>query len=134
MEHKTETGLSKEVIKAMTKFGTLWQKSVDLRIQAAKLYFKAANEDIQVKFAFQQMPQFAHWSPAQWRVVFYVGAGSISTKYLDVHPYTISLAMLERNICIEDQEKIFDEGLQVYVGSSMRRVSIKNLTAPHIEQ
>lgn len=131
---KVETGLTAKVIKDMERFGKFWQQSLDLRVKAAKLYFKAANEDLNVKYAFQRMPQFAHWSPAQWRVVFYVGAGSISTKYLDVHPYTISLSMLDRNVCLEDQDKIFEEGLQVVVGNSLKTIPVKNLTAPFINQ
>lgn len=133
-DKKVETGLTAKVIKDMERFGKLWQQSLDLRVKAAKLYFKAANEDLNVKYAFQRMPQFAHWSPAQWRVVFYVGAGSISTKYLDVHPYTISLSMLDRNVCLEDQDKIFEEGLQVVVGNSLKTIPVKNLTAPYINQ
>lgn len=131
---KTETGLTAKVLKDMERFSKLWQQSIDLRVKAAQLYFKAANEDLNVKYAFQRLPQFSHWSPAQWRVVFYVGAGSISTKYLDVHPYTISLAMLEQNVSVEDQDKVFQEGLQVVVGNSMKTIAIKNLNAVHIKQ
>lgn len=133
-DKKVETGLTAKVIKDMERFSKLWQQSLDLRVKAAKLYFKAANEDLNVKYAFQRLPQFSHWSPAQWRVVFYVGAGSISTKYLDVHPYTISLSMLDRNVCLEDQDKIFEEGLQVVVGNSLKTIPVKNLTAPFINQ
>lgn len=134
MSKKTETGLTAKVLKNMERFGKLWQQSLDLRIKAAQLYFKSANEDLNVKYAFQRLPQFSHWSPAQWRVVFFVGAGSISTKYLDVHPYTISLAMLDQNVSVEDQDKIFQEGLQVVVGDSLKTIAVKNLTAPHIKQ
>lgn len=131
---KAKSGLPQETIKMMRRFVNIWGQSLELRIRAAKLYFKVANENLTAKFAFHRMPEFAHWSPAQWRVVFFVGAGSISTKYLDVHPYTISLALLERNVCIEDQDKIFDEGLQVVVGNSLTTISVKNLTAPQIKQ
>lgn len=134
MAKKTETGLTAKVLKNMERFGKLWQQSLDLRIKAAQLYFKSANEDLNVKYAFQRLPQFSHWSPAQWRVVFFVGAGSISTKYLDVHPYTISLAMLDQNVSVEDQDKIFQEGLQVVVGDSLKTIAVKNLTAPQIKQ
>jgi hypothetical protein len=134
MSAKAKSGLPQETIKMMRKFVNIWGQSLDLRIRAAKLYFKVANENLSAKFAFHRMPEFSHWSPAQWRVVFFVGAGSISTKYLDIHPYTISLALLERNVSIEDQDKIFEEGLQVVVGNSLSTISVKNLTAPQIKQ
>jgi hypothetical protein len=42
--------------------------------------------------------------------------------------------MLDRNVCLEDQDKIFEEGLQVVVGNSLKTIPVKNLTAPFINQ
>lgn len=108
MEKSVETKVNTSV----REFTEHWNDSIENRSKAAKVYYDCVTEhpDAEVKEKF--FAAFPNWSALRWRWVYYIGAGKIARAMLDVHNYSLALAMVA--IPIKDQEAIVKSGLKLY--------------------
>lgn len=108
MEKSTEI----EINSSVREFTELWSESIENRYQAAGVYYDCvtAHPDPEVKEKF--FNAFPNWSALRWRWVYYIGAGKICKSMLDVHNYSLALAMVA--IPISHQEAIVKTGLKLY--------------------
>ena len=64
--------------------------------------------DVKEKF----FAAFPNWTALRWRWIYYVGAGKICKAMLDVHNYSLALAMTI--VPVSAQEAIVKSGLKLY--------------------
>lgn len=108
MEKETEI----EINQSVKEFTSLWNESLDNRFEAAKIYYDCVtdNPDTDVKEKF--FAAFPNWTALRWRWIYYVGAGKICKAMLDVHNYSLALAMTV--VPVSAQEAIVKSGLKLY--------------------
>lgn len=107
---KKETEI--EINQSVREFTSLWNESLDNRFEAAKIYYDCVtdNPDTDVKEKF--FAAFPNWTALRWRWIYYVGAGKICKAMLDVHNYSLALAMTV--VPVSAQEAIVKSGLKLY--------------------
>lgn len=107
---KKETEI--EINQSVKEFTSLWNESLDNRFEAAKIYYDCVtdNPDTDVKEKF--FAAFPNWTALRWRWIYYVGAGKICKAMLDVHNYSLALAMTV--VPVSAQEAIVKSGLKLY--------------------
>lgn len=108
MEKSVEIKINADV----KSFTSLWNESLENRYEASRVYYECVTEhpDAEVKEKF--FAAFPNWTALRWRWIYYVGAGKICKSMLDVHNYSLALAMI--SIPIKDQEAIVKSGLKLY--------------------
>lgn len=101
-----------EINQSVKEFTSLWNESLDNRFEAAKIYYDCVTDhpDADVKEKF--FAAFPNWTALRWRWIYYVGAGKICKSMLDVHNYSLALAMTV--VPISAQEAIVKSGLKLY--------------------
>ena len=107
-----EKSIEIEVAGSVKEFTALWNESLENRYEAAQIYYECVTEhpDSDVKEKF--FAAFPNWTALRWRWIYYVGAGKIAKPMLDVHNYSLALAMAV--IPISAQEAIVKSGLKLY--------------------
>lgn len=108
---RMEKSVEIEVNSSVKEFTSLWNESLENRYEAATIYYECVTEhpDAAVKEKF--FAAFPNWTALRWRWIYYVGAGKICKAMLDVHNYSLALAMT--TIPIKDQEAIVKSGLKL---------------------
>lgn len=107
-----EKNVEIEVNGSVKEFTELWNESLENRYEAARIYYECVTlyPDPEVKEKF--FSAFPNWTALRWRWIYYIGAGTISKLMLDVHNYSLALAMTA--IPVKDQEAIVKSGLKLY--------------------
>jgi len=128
--------MSKNLNKALKSFVTSWSSSVTSRLRACRIYADAVNtKDLDAKYQFRALPAFKNWSPKQWRLIELIGSGVVSPCYLDYKHPGIPISLANNNVGIEQQEFIFENGLQLAdMAGNVKRVALKNLQDHHVCQ
>ena len=128
--------MAKSINASLRAFVASWGSSETSRLRAAKIYADAANsKDTDAKAKFWALPEFKNWTMQQWRLLYCIGSGLLSPKYLDVHNLAVPLAMVYRNVRIEMQEYIITDGLKLARSNgTIRTLPYKLIQQKHISQ
>lgn len=127
---------NKSINASLRAFVASWGSSVTSRLRAAKIYADAANsKNTDAKAKFWALQEFANWTPQQWALLYWIGSGVLSSKYLDVHNLAVPLALVHRNVRLEMQEHIVNHGLQLArINGTIRELPYKLIQQKHITQ
>lgn len=127
---------TKTLKSAVRRFRTAWGSSVESRYKAACIYAEAVNTwDLYAKQVFHDLEEFANWGPFQWRLLYQIGSGAVAKCYIDFNRPSLPLAMARRGIDVEEQERIFDDGLFVAdISGKVKTVSLRYLQDKHLSQ
>ena len=128
--------MAKTINSALRAFTAAWGSSVTSRLRAAKIYADAANtKDTDAKSKFWQLDGFKHWTEQQWSLLYWIGSGVLSGKFIDAKNLSVPLAFAYRGLSIELQESILENGLRLArVDGTVYTMPFKFVRHNHISQ
>ena len=128
--------MAKSINASLRAFVASWGSSVTSRLRAAKIYADAANsQNTDAKAKFWALPEFKNWTQQQWRLLYCIGSGILSPKYLDVHNLAVPLSLVSNNVRIEMQDHIVTNGLKLArINGTIRELPYKLVQQKHISQ
>lgn len=128
--------MAKTIKSALRSFVASWGSSVTSRLRAARIYADAANHgDSNAKAQFWRLDGFQNWTPQQWRLLYWIGCGTLSAKFIDVKEPSVPLTMQQHKIPLIMQEHIFNCGLSLACADgSVAVLSYRSIQQHHIEQ
>jgi hypothetical protein len=126
----------KSIDSAAKRFTIKWNDSIETRYKAACIYAEACNElSYEASSAFKSLKCFANWKHSQWRLLYYIGSGAIPKCYLDFHCVSVPLALRLRGVSYEEQEEIYNKGLNLAdISGKVRNVKMRDIQVKHILQ
>ena len=139
--------MAKTLKSYIRSFIACWTSSVASRLRGAKVYADAVNSsDLNAKYEFQSLEGFEKWTPQMWNLLYQIGSGILSPRFLEVKAPSIPLCLGRHSVPISRQEQILgnpeseDEaeklgGLDVArINGTTRRVAYKALKVCQINQ
>lgn len=128
--------MAKSINASLRAFVASWGSSVTSRLRAAKIYADAANsQNTDAKAKFWALPEFQNWTQQQWRLLYCIGSGILSPKYLDVHNLAVPLTLVNHNVRLEMQDHIVTNGLRLArINGTIRELPYKLIQQKHISQ
>jgi len=121
---------------AIKRFQAAWHSSAEDRMRGARIYTRAVDEfDLGARSAFHDLVDFQNWTAMQWRLLYHIGAGNIAPEYMDFARPSLPLSMYRRNLSIDTQLDIFDNGLALAdITGKVRTVKLRYLQDKHLVQ
>lgn len=142
--------MSKTINSAIKQFTTYWNKAVELRFKAAKIYAAACNQwDYGARNAFKGLTDFSSWTREQWNLLYFIGSvttvkdahgndierGIIPPCYIGFARPSLPLCMRRHKVPYTDMEKLFKEGaILADINGKQKLIQIRYLQNKHIRQ
>ena len=122
--------------KSLQAFVSSWGHSITSRLRAARIYADAANAgNTEAKAQFWALDGFKHWTAQQWSLLYWIGSGVLSPKFIDSKDLSVPLAFAYKNVRMEMQNMIFDHGLKIAnINGTLREIEFKKIHQQHISQ
>ena len=126
----------KSIKSSVKRFISAWNKSVELKYEAAVIYAEACDTwSLDAKRAFHDLATFSAWTPMQWTLLYYIGKNVIPACYINFVRPTLPLAMRRHKVSYEEMEQIYYHGANLAdINGKLRNVSVRVLQIFHISQ